>query len=214
MEPVRRIFKVVNGGTPNSDETNWGGEIEWATPADFGANFSPMSSTRRTITAAGLKSGSTLVPRETILLSTRAPIGYVALTSRETAFNQGCRALLSHMKADVRFYGYQLEARHDELQALGLGTTFIELSSDSLAAFPLYTCPIERQRRIADFLDAETARIDRAGNLQKKILATLEEREQAHLDIAIDDLVEECGSAPLRRFVWRVDQGEIGRAHV
>lgn len=67
--------------------------------------------------------------------------------------------------------------------------------------------PRDEQRRIADFLDAETARIDRAGNLQERILTTLEEREQAHLDIAVDDLVEECGSAPLRRFVWSVDQG-------
>ncbi|MEU8125242.1 hypothetical protein AB0C21_41585 [Spirillospora sp. NPDC049024] len=78
---------------------------------------------------------------------------------------------------------------------------------EDVSHLSIWVPDVEEQRRIADFLDAETTHIDRAASIQERILTTLEEREQAHLDIAIDDLVQECGSAPLRRFVWSVDQG-------
>ncbi|MWA04946.1 hypothetical protein F8568_032195 [Actinomadura sp. LD22] len=114
-------------------------------------------------------------------------------------------------EANSRYAYYWLRSRlfQDYIYAvLAVGATNqIELNREGLANAPFPSPPIEEQRRIADFLDAETARIDRAGSLQKRILATLEERERAHLDIAIDELIETCGSVPLRRFVWSVDQG-------
>lgn len=78
---------------------------------------------------------------------------------------------------------------------------------ETLRKLPLLLPPAEEQRRIADFLDAETAHIDRLAELQRKMIVGLNEREAAQLDIAIDDLISRAGMVPLRRFVWSVDQG-------
>ncbi|MEW1873475.1 restriction endonuclease subunit S [Streptomyces caelestis] len=184
-QPLRRLFHVVNGGTPTADPENWGGEVPWATPSDFGRNLSYITTTRRTLTQAGARTGSTTVPCGSILLSTRAPIGYVGITSTEMAFNQGCRALVPRHNADARFFAYQLEARRLDLQAEGLGTTFLELSSDKLASFPVVTPLPDQQRRIADFLDAETTRIDRLAMKRDEQIATLSERELAIIGHAL-----------------------------
>lgn len=158
--PIRRIFNVVNGGTPTADEINWGGDIPWATPVDIGGAGRTLHQTQRTLTRLGVVTGSRLVAEQSILLSTRAPIGYVTRTTIPMAFNQGCRALVPMREMDVRFFVYQLGTLTDELQRRGQGTTFLELSSEALAALPVTVPPTEEQHRIADFLDTETSRID------------------------------------------------------
>ncbi|MFC0037114.1 restriction endonuclease subunit S [Actinomadura rayongensis] len=177
--PLRRIFKVVNGGTPAQDVAYWNGTIPWATPADFGEHFAAIHQTRRAITRNGAENGSATVPRNSLIVSTRAPIGYISIATEETAFNQGCRGLVPTGTANSKFYGYQLEARREELQSLGLGSTFMELSTNELASFPLYTCSPLEQRHIADFLDAETAHIDRTVATSKRLLEVLDERRTA-----------------------------------
>jgi type I restriction enzyme S subunit len=72
---------------------------------------------------------------------------------------------------------------------------------------PVPLPPREEQRRIADFLDAETARIDRLSSLQQQSMGLLDERESAQLDLAIDELTRRHGAVSLRRFLWGVDQG-------
>jgi type I restriction enzyme S subunit len=158
---VRRIFRVVNGGTPTSDEENWNGDVPWATPVDLAAaNGQLLSTTARTLTRDGLRNGSSSVPAGSLVLSTRAPIGYVAETTCEMAFNQGCRGLVPLKQLDTRYYRYLFTALRHQLDARGLGTTFRELSSDSLASTRIATPSFESQREISDFLDVETQRID------------------------------------------------------
>ncbi|MFH8530813.1 restriction endonuclease subunit S [Streptomyces tendae] len=196
--PLRRLFSVVNGGTPTSEPENWGGEVPWATPADFSGRLTEVTTTRRTLTPSGARSGSVIVPRGSLLVSTRAPIGYVAVTGTEMAFNQGCRALVPRAGADVRFFGYQLEARLPDLQAEGLGATFLELSSEKLSSFVVVAPPLDEQRRIADFLDSETARIDRLIHLYGQLSVLAAERAQRVLDEAVDKCTDR---APLRYIV-------------
>jgi type I restriction enzyme S subunit len=151
----------MNGGTPTSDPKNWDGDVPWATPADLAPlHGGRIATTARTLTTAGLRSGSTLVPAGSLLLSTRAPIGYVAEASVPMAFNQGCRALVPSAEIDIRYFRYQLLALGQELTARGQGTTFSELSTDSLATTPVHAPLLAYQRKVADFLDGETARID------------------------------------------------------
>jgi type I restriction enzyme S subunit len=157
--PLRRVFRIVNGGTPTSDKQYWDGDVRWATPADIGAvDGKYLNSTQRSLTEAGVLTGSRTVPSGSIILSTRAPIGYVAQTSRLMAFNQGCRGLIPTVPADMRYFRYQLLSLREELVSRGAGSTFMELSTDALAAVPMVRPPLDEQRRIADFLDAETAR--------------------------------------------------------
>jgi type I restriction enzyme, S subunit len=86
-------------------------------------------------------------------------------------------------------------------------TNQIELNRDRLGDAPVPVPPLEEQRRIADFLDAETARIDDLIVLQRGVTRRLEEREEAQLDITIDEQIARCGAAPLRRSLAGVDQG-------
>jgi type I restriction enzyme S subunit len=171
--PLRRVFRVVNGGTPTPDEMNWNGDIPWATPVDLGVAHGNLSRTVRTLTVAGAKSGSRIAPSGSLLLSTRAPIGYVARVDVDMAFNQGCRALVAINHVDSRYFAYQLSSMTEILQARGLGTTFLELSTDGLATTPVVVPPLDEQRRIADFLDIETARIDGLVTLRRKMRGLL-----------------------------------------
>jgi type I restriction enzyme, S subunit len=159
--PLRRVFRIVNGGTPRSDEQYWNGDVPWATPVDLGpADGKCLVSTQRNLTEEGVESGSRTVPGDSLILSTRAPIGYIAQTAQRMAFNQGCRGLVATVPADMRYFRYQLFALRDELVSRGTGSTFMELSTEALATVLIMQPALDEQRRIAEFLDAETARID------------------------------------------------------
>lgn len=158
---LRHVFDIVNGGTPTSASENWDGDVPWATPVDLArVHGGHLAATDRTLTELGLRTGSRSVPGGSLILSTRAPIGYVTETAKATAFNQGCKGLVPRCEVDVRFFRYQLHAVASALVARGQGATFLELSADALADVPLTVPDVREQRAIADFLDAETARID------------------------------------------------------
>lgn len=160
---IKRIAKVVIGGTPTPAEENWNGSIPWATPVDLGKNNgSFISRTERRITHTGVRNGSVIVPAESVILSTRAPIGYSAIASSPIAFNQGCKALvpLIPQHTDSRYLQYALQSKVDQLKSLGKGSTFLELSTSDLASYKIPWPAIEEQTRIADKLDRELAEID------------------------------------------------------
>lgn len=178
---IRRLFDVVNGGTPTRNEDYWNGDIPWATPVDLSEyNGTRLQSTQRTLTSQGLEAGSNTVPAGSLIVSTRAPIGYVTESTAVVAFNQGCRGLVPKSDLDIRFFRYQLSAMREELQALGQGSTFMELSSDGLAATRIHVPPLPNQRAIADYLDVETSRIGEL-TIKKRLLSNLLEERWAEL---------------------------------
>lgn len=212
IAPVRRVFKIVNGGTPTSDSVNWDGDVQWATPVDLGnREGGRIATTARTLTVEGLQSGSTEVPCGSLIISTRAPIGYVAQTAAPMAFNQGCKGLVPNQSVDIRFYRFVFSALNPSLQARGQGATFVELSSDALGSLPIPLPPLDAQRAIADFLDAETARIDaliekkrRMGKLiQLKAASSLAAAMESHGFVFPESLDPDWGSLPLPEH-WRV----------
>jgi type I restriction enzyme S subunit len=183
---LRRLFRVVNGGTPTSDEDNWHGEVPWATPVDLAAvDGGKIASTARSLTRRGLLSGSAAVPAGSLILSTRAPIGYVVETIREMAFNQGCRGLVPRASLDLCYFRYQLVARRADLVALGQGSTFTELSSDALASFKVACPSLAEQREIADRLEVETVRIDALVEKTRHAINLLREHRQALITAAV-----------------------------
>jgi type I restriction enzyme S subunit len=141
------------------------------------------------------------------VLSTRAPIGYVAETTSETAFNQGCRGLVPVTEVELRFFRYQLLARRTDLVALGQGSTFTELSSDAVAAFKVARPSLLEQRKIADFLDAETARIDALIEKKRRMMSVLANREAAVMDRWATGCFARFGAMALRRRITTIEQG-------
>lgn len=174
--PIRRIGRVLNGGTPTADPSNWGGEIPFVTPPDLnGVDGAVLKSTGRTLSKSGAE-GAGLSPAGSVLVSTRAPIGHVGRVAEKSAFNQGCRAVAPQEGADPRYVAAVLVAARAELMARGQGTTFFELSSSAFASISTPLPPLDEQSAIADYLDQETAQIDALVAKQEEFIGLLRER--------------------------------------
>lgn len=151
------IADIVSGATPKTGIVEyWAGDIPWVTPADLsnlGEAF--IGSTARMITKAGLAScAATLLPEQSILLSSRAPIGHVAINSVPMATNQGFKSLVPHRDvAEPKYLYHWLKANTNYLQSLGNGATFKEVSKATVARVEVPLPPLDEQRRIAGILD-------------------------------------------------------------
>ena len=179
---VRRWFTIVNGGTPASGIASyWNGETVWLTPDDLGRNSAAwISESRRKITDDGVCNSSARVsPEGSIILSTRAPIGHIAITAVPAATNQGCRTLVPNPETHSSFAYYSLIASRSLLQALGKGTTFMELTPTELGGFRMARPPFDEQQAIAAFLDHETAKIDTLISKNRLLLDRLAEYRTA-----------------------------------
>ena len=157
---------VVGGATPSTKKTeNYdGGTISWITPKDL-AGFSGrfISHGERNITEQGLRSCSTqLMPAHTVLFSSRAPIGYVAIADQEVCTNQGFKSVVPNEDTDYMFLYYLLKYNKDKIENLGSGTTFKEVSGSTMRGVEVSVPKtIEEQRQIASVLSALDDKIEK-----------------------------------------------------
>ena len=133
---ISDLGTVVGGATPSTKkaENYEGGNIAWITPKDL-STFSGRYIQRgeRNITEIGLKSCSTqLLPENTVLFSSRAPIGYVAIAANEVCTNQGFKSVIPNEATDPLFLFYLLKHNKDKIEAMGSGTTFKEVSGNTM----------------------------------------------------------------------------------
>ena len=141
------VCTIVSGATPKT-KTNeyWGGEIRWVTPAELDGDSHYISDTEKHLTEAGYKSTSLrMMPKGTVLLTTRAPIGKVAIAAEEMSCNQGFKNLVCSSAINNEFLYLYLKSRTAELQAMGRGATFKELSKKNVAGFEINLPAIDRQ---------------------------------------------------------------------
>jgi type I restriction enzyme, S subunit len=188
VEALKRKHSIVGGSTPKADVPKyWDGDIAWATPADLTDDPQyVLETTARTITIEGLQSCSAqLVPPESVILSSRAPIGSLALTKHPAATNQGCRALIPNTGTSANFVAYALSAAREELNARGAGSTFLEISGSALGSFQIALPPITEQRAIVMFLNAECTRLRRLITQQERLIQLLNEKRQALITRAV-----------------------------
>jgi len=182
--PIKRKHLIVNGSTPKSTEPLFwdDGNIVWVTPADFDdLNNGYIRTSSRMITEDGLSScGTTIVPERSVVVTTRAPIGKIAQAGIELCTNQGCKSLVRD-SVDLleRFVFYTLVASNIQLNALGLGTTFMELSRDDLGYYPVALPSIPEQQKIVDFLDWKTGQIDTLITKKQQLIEKFKEKRIA-----------------------------------
>lgn len=202
--PIGEVFRVVNGGTPKTGVSEyWDGTHKWITPAEMGNLPSPyLTTSRRTLTDEGLRVGAELVPPQTIILSSRAPIGHLVINEVPMAFNQGCKGLIPSPGISSKFAYYFLLAHVPLLESLGTGATFKELSSGKLKEVLFSYPPLPEQHRIVDILDeafdcAATAKANTEKNLQN-VRAIFESHLQSVFtqrgDGWVDTQLEEVGT--------------------
>ena len=150
------VCNILNGGTPKTKvKQYWDGNVKWITPKDLGKlSQKVVDDTPRKISELGLqKSSAKLIPSNSIILSTRAPIGHIAINTSEMATNQGCRGIIPSTKLDVNYLYYFLSKSKKLLNDLGTGATFRELSTRSLSSVEIPLPPIPEQKRIVTILD-------------------------------------------------------------
>jgi type I restriction enzyme S subunit len=165
VKALGEVCAIINGGTPKSEvSTYWDGDIDWLTPKDMGKlDGHLVHVTPRRISREGLaKCSARQVPANSVIMSTRAPIGHLAINTVPMAFNQGCRGMVPGEKLNAKYLFYVLSANIQVLDDLGTGTTFKELSAGSLKAFPLPLPPLDEQKRIVEVLDAAFEGLSRA----------------------------------------------------
>lgn len=150
------VCTVVNGGTPKTGVSDyWDGDHLWITPAEMGKRLSPyVNETERKITDAGLRDSSArMLPENSVILSSRAPIGHLVINTSPMATNQGCKGLVPAPQLDHKFLYYYLSSIVDLLNELGTGATFKELSGGKLKEVPIHLPDVPEQQRIVTLLD-------------------------------------------------------------
>ena len=165
---IGEFCEVINGSTPKSQVAKyWNGEIVWATPNDVRDSNIFISDSERKITREGLKSiGDRSVPENSIVISTRAPIGYVGVTKQQTAFNQGCKGIMSNSSHPVFLY-YSMLNDGQKLKKMGAGSTFPELSAGDLKKHSLLLPPLKEQQKIVEVLGAVDEEIEKTKEVIK-----------------------------------------------
>ena len=176
---LSEIGTIVGGATPSTKNTSfYDGNIPWLTPKDLSVNSNKyILRGERNITEAGFNSCSCkMLPKGSVLFSSRAPIGYVAIAANDMCTNQGFKSVIPNEKTDSEFLYYLLKYNKDNIASQGSGTTFAEVSGKTMKEIEVVV-PNEKddQRRIASILSS----LDRKIELNNKINADLEEMAQA-----------------------------------
>lgn len=149
------VCRVVSGATPKrANPAYWAGTIPWVTPKEIGKLDSPyLDDSLEKITELGFKLCSTeMLPVGSLLLSSRAPIGLLAINKKRVCTNQGFKSLVPSDQVKVEYLYYYLKANVAALQAKGNGATFKELSKASVEEFKIPLPPLDDQKRIAHLL--------------------------------------------------------------
>lgn len=191
IKKIGEVCEVVGGSTPKTNEPSyWDGEYLWVAPAELdGAKY--VSSTRRTITAEGVKSAHLqLLPSGTVLLSSRAPIGKVAITTTPMYCNQGFKNLICSDKLNNEYAYWFLHHNTEYLNSLGTGATFKEISKKVVEQIPIPVPPLPEQESIVAELNCLSGVIEK----QKQQLKELDNLAQAiFYDMFGDPITNEKG---------------------
>lgn len=204
------IGKVVGGATPSTkDENNYGGSISWITPKDL-ASYQDryIFHGERSITQKGLDSCSTvMLPKGSILFSSRAPIGYVAIAAKEMCTNQGFKSIIPNETINPLFLFYLLKFNASNIAAKGSGTTFPEISAKIMESIEVsFPESIEGQKQIANFLDSIDSKIE----CNRKINDNLAEQ----LQLIYQHLIEDSKSIAISCTLRDISQFATGKRPV
>jgi type I restriction enzyme S subunit len=181
------VCEVVSGGTPRTGvAAYWDGDIPWLTPKDLALDKSQVvHGGARSITREGLANSSAkLFPAGSVIVSSRAPIGYVAIAGEQMGTNQGCKIAVPSPEIDSRYlYWFMLQAR-DDMEARASGTTFKEISGKEFGRTRLQWPELSEQRRIVEILEDHLSRLDAATAILQAARRRLQSMEASALSVA------------------------------
>ncbi len=165
------ICDVIGGSTPSTERKDfWNGDIPFATPTDItNLHGREISNTKQKITQEGLSScGTRLLPAGAVLLTSRATIGACAINARPMATNQGFANLVCNDRVYNWYIFYEMMLRKSELQRLGSGSTFKEVSKNSIRQLDITLPPLAEQKKIAEILSTVDEAIEKTDQVIEK----------------------------------------------
>lgn len=207
---LKNVGQIVGGGTPKTSEPDyWNGDISWITPADLGKNSSKwIHKGVKSITRKGLnESSAKLMPSGSVVYSSRAPIGHIAIAGQELCTNQGCKSFVPNDQyITTEWAYYMLIARTKDIQSRASGTTFKEISGKGVGDTWITLPSLAEQGRIVAKLEEAFEEIDRAEKAYDELQTLagvlrgqiLQEAIQGKLvpQLAEEGVVEQIGVAP------------------
>jgi len=204
------VCEIMNGGTPKTGVPEyWDGSHLWITPAEMGKRLSPyVGDTERKITDLGLRNSSAqMLPPNSVILSSRAPIGHLIINTEPMATNQGCKGLIPGNQLQHKFLYYYLSSIVDLLNSLGSGATFKELSGGKLKEVTIPIPPLPEQQRIVGILDdafdgIATAKTNAEKNLQNA---------RALFDSHLQSVFTQCGEGCVEKQVSEIARHSLGK---
>ena len=175
---LSEIGQIVAGGTPKTKiEEYWNGDVPWITPKDLSSHAGMyISRGERNISQVGLDNSSAkLLPKGTVLFTSRAPIGYVAIARNEVTTNQGFKSIIVDDENDNIFIYYLLKNNIDIIENHANGSTFKEISGSVMKSLEFGIPSLREQKAIAHILSTLDDKIE----VNNQINKTLENMAQA-----------------------------------
>ena len=164
MVRLDEIADVIGGSTPSRDRSEfWGGSIPWVVPSEITSlSGRYLTTTNENITEAGLRAaGLKILPAGSVLLTSRATIGAAAMNEHSVVTNQGFQNLVAKDGTDSLWLYYCISSLRRAMLRRAAGSTFAEISRDSVRSLPVLLPPLPEQRAIADVLDSIDDAIER-----------------------------------------------------
>lgn len=167
------ICEIVSGSTPKTGVSEyWDGDKKWITPAEITDESYIITDSVRKLTELGVtKTGLSSFPKGTVILSSRAPIGKVAIAGCEMYCNQGFKNLICSQKIYNRYLYWFLKGNTEYLNSLGRGATFKEISKQIVASIEINVPDMEQQMQAAENLE----RVSSIIRLRKQELQKLDD---------------------------------------
>ncbi|MCK4500411.1 restriction endonuclease subunit S [Candidatus Babeliales bacterium] len=220
---LSEVSQIIGGGTPSTKvEEYWNGEIPWLAPRDLtNYKYRFIGVGERSISKEGLiNSSARLLPQNTVLLTSRAPIGYLAIAKNEICTNQGFKSfILDPEKVDCIFFYYLLKNNVEFLQSLGTGTTFSEVSASALKTVEFEFPPLDPQISIASILSSLDDKIElnlqMNQTLEAMVLESFENLNKEDNKVRLNALIELNPRISLKKgevvkYLGMADVSEVG----
>ena len=186
---LENICIIIGGGTPSRQKIEYfNGDIIWLTPTEIPKyQIIRINDSREKITELGLKKSSAkIIPINSVLLTSRASIGYVAIAGTEVTTNQGFASFVCNKTTSSYFLAYWLFGNKNLLESKATGTTFKEISKSKLRELEFKLPPLNEQKRIVSKIESILVQIDASKTSLEKVQVLLKQNKQAVLKSAFE----------------------------
>ena len=192
------ICEIVSGSTPKTGvEEYWGGNLKWLTPAELNEDSYIITDSERKITKlAAEKTGLSSFPQGTVILSSRAPIGKVAIAGCEMYCNQGFKNLICSEEVYNKYLYWFLKGKKEYLNSLGRGATFKEISKSIVSEIEIALPSINEQKKVVEKFE----KISKIIQLRRQELEKLDDLIKARFIELFGDLKSNSKGWPIVGF--------------